>query len=148
MLEFIEYLNFQGINNDSFNVSGIDVIGDFILLVTDEKNKIPVLKKDGNDNQYQLRVNISLPNLEDNNDQNEEPEEIDLEDIAHENNTCYLVGSHALARKKVKPGKKYKKNLKRLEKIKAEAARNQIIKLTLDIDENGNIQTEVESKTL
>ena len=32
MLEFIEYLNFQGINNDSFNVSGIDVIGDFIFL--------------------------------------------------------------------------------------------------------------------
>ena len=148
MLEHIEYLDFKGINNDSLNVSGIDVIGDFILLVTDEINEIPVLKQNGNSNQYQLKGNISLPNLEDNIDQDEEKEEIDLEDIAHENNTCYVIGSHALVRKKVKQSKEYIENLERLKTIKAAPTRNQILKFTFDVGENENIQTEVESKSL
>ena len=148
MLKFIEYLDFKGINNDSLNVSGIDIIGDFILLVTDEINKIPVLKQGFNDNQYQFRGNIFLPNLEDKTDHEKEKDEIDLEDITHENNTCYVVGSHALARKSVKLDKKYKKNLKRLEEIKSASERNQILKFTFDVDKNGNIQTKVESKSL
>jgi len=114
------------------DISAADFLGDILLIGADEavghdknENYIQLLKREGND--YYVSSNILVYRGD-----KEHGRELDIEGIAIEGNHIFVVGSHALARKRVNPDANHKKNLKRLATIKMEPGRKQLFRLTLD----------------
>ena len=88
------------------DISAIAKIDQFILIASDEgagkannENYIQLLKMNA-DGIYVVHNNILLfkGNKSDGN-------EMDIEGIAVDDNNVYIIGSHSLTRKKIKPGK-------------------------------------------
>jgi len=99
------------------HLSGIAVVGEFLLVVSDEaKNPtvVQVLQRDGN--AYKVVRSVSLPGGSD---------EVDLEAIAADGNTIYVTGSHASTRK-VDEG--------RIGEVSAKASREQFFRFRLTTD--------------
>ena len=88
------------------------------------ENYIQLLEKQGDDYRVNRDILIYRGNKE-------EGRELDIEGIAVDSNHVYVIGSHALARKRLKPGLSYEKNLKRLQSSKPEPGRKQLFQLTL-----------------
>ena len=79
MIKSIKTIEFFGNINDTVNVSGVQTFGDLLLLVTDEKNTIPVLKKIGDDSQYKLIHYLALQ--DDDEDEKEVEDEFDMDRV-------------------------------------------------------------------
>ncbi|MDQ6976203.1 MAG: DUF3616 domain-containing protein [Mariprofundaceae bacterium] len=111
------------------DISGIAAIGGFLVIASDEavqgKNFIQFLKQDAT-GKYLVDHEILLFS----------GAEMDIEALAVEKNTVYAIGSHASKRKKTKPDKSYKKNLKTFKDkhIVDETARDQLYRIVLDDD--------------
>jgi hypothetical protein len=72
----------------SHDVSGLTFVGRFLVVVTDESNKLYVLGPEGDD--YRVHHELAL---------NATGEEIDLEGVAADGTTVYAIGSHSWTRK-------------------------------------------------
>jgi len=117
------------------NLSGVCRIGDFLVVGADEgelkdgvdTRKVQVLRRDGEN--YVQAHDVILPA--------EGTTEIDIEGIACDGSTVYVIGSHSTARSKVNEDRKnkpYNENLDRLKKTKAEASRDALYRFTLADD--------------
>ena len=85
-----EPVEFRGTIVGAEDVSGIAVIGEFLVLASDEvKNPtiVQVLKREGAN--YRVLANVQLPGAG----------EFDLEAVAADGNVVYITGSHASTRK-------------------------------------------------
>lgn len=60
--------------------------------------------------------------------------ELDVEGIACRGATCYVLGSHALVRKKLDDGKKQESNRKQLTEVEHEPSRDHLFRFTLSVD--------------
>jgi hypothetical protein len=101
---------FHGDIAKSKQVSGIARAGgDLLVICPDEGVRFDVLKADG-ETDYRLLNSIPLAD--------DHGQELDLEGAAFDGESLYLVGSHSLARTKLEPEDSYKKNRKRLKKVK------------------------------
>ncbi len=116
------------------DVSAIAKVGSFLVIGSDEgvgpdekENFIQVLKKVGDD-RYEVDRNILLFK-----GNKKDGKEMDIEAIAVEGDTVFVVGSHSSKRQRVKSDKKYKKNRKsfRQDKIEDEKNRDWLYRLTL-----------------
>lgn len=114
------------------DISAAAFLGELLLIGADEavgkdknENYIQLLKPEDND--YRLSSNILVYKGD-----KKSGRELDIEGIAVEGDRIYAVGSHALARKRVKSGNSYEKNLQRLATIKQEPGRKQLFRLTLE----------------
>ncbi len=109
---------------DSKNISGVSIIGDFLILGSDEGAAIQVLKKE-----------VPYTYLS-NNDQlivlDESGDEVDIEGIAAGEEYVYIIGSHSRKRLKVKKNQSAKKNHRRLATTKIEPSREQLFRIKLD----------------
>jgi Protein of unknown function (DUF3616) len=94
-------VEFTGSVHNDKNISALDRIGEFLILGADEANQVQVLQRHGDD--YGVIRNIIL---------NQKAEEIDIEGIACEGDSVYVVGSHSWKRKKMDPEKSYEENRK------------------------------------
>jgi hypothetical protein len=86
-----EVVKFRGEIDGPRDISGAVVVGDFLLIVSDEVKRptaLQVLKKDGAS--YEVVGNVELPAGND---------EVDLEAVAAEGRTVFVTGSHAWTRK-------------------------------------------------
>ena len=122
----------------SEDVSAIAKIGSFLVIGSDEgvgkdknENYIQLLKK-GADESYEVHSNIFL--FEGNKT---DGKELDIEGIAVNGNTVYVVGSHSSKRKKVKEEKKYNKNQEKFKNYEIEDERNRDWLYRLTIDSQG-----------
>ncbi len=86
--------------NQNENISAIEVMDKLLIIGADEGNKVKILKLNGSSYQT-VGSGIELDIAK---------EEIDIEGIARENNTVYVVGSHSWKRKKIDPKKSYQAN--------------------------------------
>ena len=73
------------------NFSAVEVIGEFLLIGPDEGTETMVFKEDGN--RYKAIAPIALDDPAE--------DEIDIEGIARDGNTVYVVGSHSWRRKNI-----------------------------------------------
>jgi len=131
------YVSLEGQIMAAEDISAIAKKGEFLIIASDEaagegnhKNYIQLLKK-ASDGAYHVHHNILL--LEGNK---KEGKEMDIEGIAVEGNTAYIIGSHALKRRKLKEHKKYQKNRRVFfdSSIKREKNRDYLYRIEIDAD--------------
>jgi Protein of unknown function (DUF3616) len=119
-------INFIGEIQHSDNISAIDISNDFLVIGADEGNQVQVLKRRGED--YAVVSNITL---------NENAKEIDIEGIACDGNTVYIVGSHSAKRPKIDDDDAtYEKNRQKIEKVSPEPDRDRLFRFSLDAEGN------------
>lgn len=115
---------------DPWNISGIVVTADFMALATDEGHQIQLfkpLKKHAGIKAWQshqvITLDDSIAAL---------ITELDIEGLAWQAPYLYAIGSHSVKRAKLKDNKSEKQNLKRLQTISRESARQQLFRIQLD----------------
>lgn len=124
------------------DISAIGFVGKYLLIGADEGNTIQVLKPNQDKSSYQVIENIELPVP------NADKEEIDIEGLAVADNLVYVVGSHSLNRKKVKPEElSSSENLERLTKVKTEENRQAVFMFELDKN-TGKLKSSVSKESL
>ncbi|MDJ0716808.1 MAG: DUF3616 domain-containing protein [Prochloraceae cyanobacterium] len=140
MIKELESIEFKGDIHKEEDISAIASFNRFLVIGSDEtKKKIQVLKKI-EDNSYKVSHDIKLPVSE-----GSDKEEFDIEGMEiGKDNTLFVIGSHSLKRKKVKPEKTYEENRERIATVEPEDKRNRIFKLTLD-SETGELNGSIES---
>jgi hypothetical protein len=112
------------------DISAVVRAGDYLVIGADEEDSIQSLQAVDGENAYLVRKTHSLSNAG----------ELDIEGIARQGNTYFVVGSHSQKRKKVDPHgiktlkRSYAKNRKRLfaDEIEAENKRDRIYRFTFD----------------
>lgn len=113
-------VEFHGSVAGSKNLSGVAVVGDFLLVVSDEAKDpttVQVLSRDGA--AYRVAGDVRLPAGNG---------EVDLEAVAAEGNMVYVTGSHALVRK-IGDGV--------IEKLERNKSREQFFRFKLDANGHG-----------
>lgn len=121
--EFLEEVEFLGEVYEAGNVSALGIVGDLLLIGSDEGNKVQIFKRQGN--RYRLIQDIRL---------NEDGSEVDIEGIACEGDQVYIVGSHSWKRPKMKMERAYEKNRKMLEQVLFEQSRDHVFQFRIDAD--------------
>jgi len=91
------------------------------VIGADEGNQVQVLKRQIED--YAVVSDITL---------NENAVEIDIEGIACDGNTVYVVGSHSAKRSKIDDNATYEKNRQKIEKVVPEPDRDRLFRFSLD----------------
>src|SRR5262249_37452070 len=76
-------VEFRGKIQGENDISGVAVVGDFLVIGSDEASVVQVLKKDGTAYTVVADVPLGKPD-----------HEIDIEGVAAEGNTVYVTGSH------------------------------------------------------
>jgi len=142
-------ISFNGLVHGSKDLSGVAVMGSYLITASDEGHVVQILKKQS-DTEYSVLYRYSL--LDGSllsNHLNKEPE-LDIEAIAVEGETVYAIGSHSAKRKKVLPSnpenRSYADNIKRLNTTSEEKTRRVVYKFTLGDD--GAINSKIESISL
>lgn len=134
-------IEFTGDVIEDEDISAVGILGSYLLIGADEGNQIQVLEPNPEQSIYKVIRNIALPVPA------AEEEEIDIEGIAIAKNKVYVVGSHSLNRKTVKPKKTYQENLQRLATVKEEKNRQHIFSLKLD-PETGKLDSDIKRESL
>ncbi|HEY9647126.1 MAG TPA: DUF3616 domain-containing protein [Chroococcidiopsis sp.] len=96
------------------NISAIEAVHDRLIVGSDEGSTIKVLKSKGSG--YKLEHTIAL----------NEAGEIDIEGIACEADTVYVIGSHAYKRPQIDPAQPYADNRQTIATILLEPQRDQL----------------------
>lgn len=131
-IELLETVQFRSVLDDQ-NISAVVFRQQNLLIVTDEAisglgNIVQVLSPDGADFKALSGGHIPVDEV----DAAESPE-MDLEGLAVDGDTVFVLGSHSRKRKKVDPTKSYEKNRKALcGKIQPETDRDILLRLELD----------------
>lgn len=111
------------------DLSAITLVGDYVLVGSDEGNHLQILKKQAHELLYTQIDTLTL---------DDSVEEIDIEGMAHFGNTIYVVCSCSLTRKAMKPKKRVQENRERLYTISKENERSprcQLFRFTFDLNE-------------
>lgn len=119
--------------NISFNISAVATKGGIFVLGADEGADILVFKET-DELKYSETAQRCIPLDGKNCGEEREGAEIDIEGIAWGNKYLYVIGSHSIARKRVKSNKSPEENRRRLETLKFEHTRDQLFRIELDED--------------
>lgn len=113
-------------------------MGEFLVIASDETTVLQMLKKK-TDELY--KVDRTIPLLP------HSSTEIDMEALAFEGETLYVLGSHSWARKSVKKDKSQAKNRRRLAQVKFEASRDHLLRFDVKLA-NGKPKSKIKSASL
>lgn len=139
LIQQLEKIIFQGSIHHAEDISAIVAFQDFLLIGSDEsKEVIQLLQKKAQG--YSVESDLSLSS------QHDEEEEIDIEGMAIEDGTLYVIGSHSAKRKTIKKSKSYLENHQRLATVIQEAKKNTIFKLELDQSTGQILKREVNTQ--
>jgi hypothetical protein len=134
-IQLIASVEFSGGIKEPEDISAIAQVGSFLVIGSDEavgdENFIQVLKEVGPDH-YEVHRDILL--FEGNK---KDGKELDIEGIAVEADTVYVVGSHSARRKLITQDKKYKKNRRKLQEEEIDDRKNRAWLFRLTIDDQG-----------
>jgi hypothetical protein len=133
LIEELTRVHFRGILDDK-NISGLSFLNRLAVVVTDEPAKsqgnfVQIFEPDGND--YRP-TQSGLVKLDDPPDQ-KDPPEMDLEGVAVDGDTVYILGSHSWRRRKVDGKNTYAQNRKALTSpAESQPGRDVLIKLRVN----------------
>ena len=136
-IQQLDAIKFTGKIVEPMDISAIAAFDNFLIVGADEGIELQVLARTDKLT-YKARERIELLDSK---------KEIDLEGIARQDNTFYIVGSHSWKRKTIKPDATYQKNRKRLATIKSEASKNYLFRLQLD-RETGKLSSNLDKISL
>ncbi len=122
-IEPVGKVEFSGPIEGSLNLSAVQVVGDLLALASDETTKIQMLAKTSPTSYATDRMIKLLPRSS---------TEIDIEALALDGETLYVLGSHSRARRRVRDDRSRAANRRRLQTLKLEATRDHLFRLDLD----------------
>jgi hypothetical protein len=134
MISLLNHVEFKGKVKKDKDISAIQTFGDKLIIGADEGKKIQILKEITRNQSYKAGLKIKL---------SDNKGELDIEGIARNENTFYVVGSHSRKRNKVYDSLTHKENLDLLATVEPEPNRNGLFRFTLDpddIDEEPDIE--------
>ncbi len=120
-LEIAGTLRLEGKVRDAKQISAVALNGNWVLFGGDEGRGVQPFRRLGGN---RLRAEKLLA-LESSGG------ELDVEGIACQGATCYVLGSHALVRKKLDDDKKQESNRKQLTEVEHEPSRDHLFRFTL-----------------
>lgn len=115
----------------SRNISGVAAKGGLLVVGADEGGDVLVFKQK-DELEYNETEHVCIPLDGKKCGDARKGAEIDIEGIAWGTKYLYVIGSHSIARKKVKSKKTPEENRQRLETIKVEPTRDQLFRVELD----------------
>jgi hypothetical protein len=134
-----EALRFTGPLHESEDLSAVEVLDGSLVIASDEGDRIQVLRPLEDGLTYRaVSEGVSLISA---------GEEIDIEGLARDGSTVFVLGSHAVKRKRVKSDRSRQENRKRLATVAPEAPRHRIFRLQLN-PETGEAAGPVKSISL
>jgi len=105
------------------DLSGVAVIGDYLVLGADEGHQLQVLQRTADGPGWHLHTKRALA---------KQDQETDIEAITYGDGHLYVVGSHSYRRKRMKPESTVRKNRERLLQIDNDPSRNRLYRLPFD----------------
>lgn len=121
------------------DISAVAAFDRFLVLASDEGTQLVILDREGDGWSYRSRGE-AVPLLP-------TDDELDLEGLARSGDTLFAIGSHSVKRKRVKKGKKYATNRKRMGKVEEEPGRSHLFRLQID-PADGTVGAPVEVTSL
>jgi hypothetical protein len=120
----VEKLRFEGALHEPEDLSAVEILGDLLIVGSDEGERIQLLRAQEDGSTYEvLSEGIALiPS----------GEEIDIEGLAREERTVYVLGSHAIKRRRIRPEQTWAENRQRLATVEPEAPRHRIFRVEID----------------
>lgn len=118
-------VEFRGTIAKSENVSGLAFVGDFLVLGADEGRKVQILEKEGDHYKVRDDLEVVLGDCD---------AEFDIEGIARDGATVYVMGSHSAKREKVDKDNTYEQNLALIAKSARQPCRDVVFRFTLDAE--------------
>jgi hypothetical protein len=120
----IEKLRFDGAIHEPEDLSAVETLGDLLVIGSDEGERIQLLRPLEDGRTYEvLSEGIALIPA---------GEEIDVEGLAREERTIYVLGSHAVKRRRLRPEQTRAENRQRLSTVAPEAPRHRIFRVDID----------------
>ena len=122
-------LTFEGPLDEEEDLSAVAILGDSLLVGSDEGTKVQILQPDPtNPSIYRVRPDLDINMLV-------SKTELDIEGIARfkDTNVFYVAGSHSLKRTLLEPNATKEQNLAALEQIVFEPSRFHIYRLEMDL---------------
>ncbi len=120
-------LEFWGAIPGAEDLSAIAKLGHQLAIVSDETAELTLLQLGESASEYRVAGQLPL---------GEDPDaELDLEALAANGSTLYVLGSHSAVRKQVDAGASRKENRKRLRKVSRDTARDVLVRIRFDGDD-------------
>lgn len=136
-IELLGPVKFKGHPNDGKNLSAAGLVGDLLVVAGDEDDRLQILRRRGD--HYELLPGRAIP-------LNDAGQEADVEGIASEGDTVYVIGSHSCKRPKPKPAASREENVRRIETVEpASPSRDILARFRLAAD---GTHSPVEASTL
>jgi hypothetical protein len=119
-----EPLRFTGPVHEAEDLSAVESLGEFLIIGSDEGDRIQVLEPPEDDGAYRARTEgIPLTGS---------GEEVDVEGMARDGDVLYVLGSHALKRRLIKPDLSQAENRRRLADVPPEQNRHFVFRLAMN----------------
>ena len=130
------YSIFQGTIHERTQLGAVTTVGRLLVIGSDEGTAIQVLLP-GSETNVHVAVSPPIPLVNDSG-------EIDIEGLAADGTTLYVLGSHSLKRRKTRPKSSHAENVVRLSTVLIEDNRNLLFRLSLD-PESGEVTSDIEA---
>ena len=127
---------FQGTIHERTQLGAVTTLGRLLVIGSDEGTAIQVLLP-GDETNVHVAVSPPIPLVNDSG-------EIDIEGLAADGTTVYVLGSHSLKRRKTRSKSSHAENVVRLSTVLIENNRNLLFRLSLD-PESGKLASEIEA---
>ena len=105
------------------DLSGVAVVGDFLVLGADEGHQLQILVRGRGGAGWRLQHTLPLAKRD---------QETDIEAITFGDGHLYVVGSHSFRRRRMLPELPARRNRKRLLRIQQQRSRNRLYRLSFD----------------
>lgn len=135
-----EPLGFIGKLEHADDLSAICDLGGMLAVASDEGARVQLLERTGDPRSFLVWPEGTIRLLD-------ADHEIDIEAMARDDGTLYVLGSHSLKRKLIQPDKDYNENRARLQTVSPEPHRHRLYRLELDT-KTGEPTAEIESISL
>jgi hypothetical protein len=113
----------SGAIDAAMDLSGVTVVGDYLVLGADEGHRLQVLVRTPDGEHWILEQTLALAKKD---------QEVDIEAITFGQGYLYVAGSHSLRRRRLKPELSVRKNRERLLDVGQQSARNRLYRLSFD----------------
>lgn len=106
-------------------LSGVAVVGDYLILGADEGHCLKILRHDAGGGGWSPETRLSLATQD---------RETDIEAITFGDGCLYVIGSHSARRRRLKPDLSVRRNRERLLQIDRDRSRNRLHRIPFDPD--------------
>lgn len=113
----------DGAVDAAVDLSGVALVGDYLVLGADEGHQLQVLAREPGVDRYRLQHKLALA---------KQDQQVDIEAITYGDGYLYVAGSHSRRRRRLRPELSVRKNRERLLDAAEQGARNRLYRVPFD----------------